>query len=88
MQKTMSDTLVFMGFELIIFHALFLYRSKGKCCRCEKFLDEAPIMLPCSHIVCEKCLLSIQQSAQKTCSTCRKEIGTDFDVATTEGNLR
>ena len=49
--------------------------------------EEAPIILPCKHMVCEHCLIDLMEENSK-CPTCKREIPTDFDRTKTKGKTR
>ena len=65
------------------------FRTKETCCQCEKDIDEeAPVILPCRHIVCEHCLIDLLESAENNCPNCNKKISQDYDRTKTVGNMR
>ena len=67
---------------------IFHFRTKETCCQCEKTMDEeAPIILPCKHMVCEHCLIDLMEENSE-CPTCKREIPADFDRTKTKGKMR
>jgi len=76
---TSGQVLILFKSSTRYFIIVNIYFRQAVCESCENLIEGAPVRLPCSHVICRKCLFDCLTLKEFECPKCHQQFPKDLN---------